>query len=269
MTLYISYPDIPANSITITPSVTSDVDQNAWNLVTGERYLRTRAGASGTALDYVFDLGSNYANKQATVDHLIISHASLLKNVPITSWTLSSSPDNSAWTSRISVNPVSGVTLYGPDGFDAISTISVTSAFRYWKLALASAGSTVFQMGKVYFGALFSFSTHPQYKIERIPLSDSTWYADSGSKYFARALAPVYRFTLNWVGVSDEEVESFQSKVTSQSRLAGYFLYTDATHEILDNQRLVHCRLIDAQCRQIGNTPDYNEVSAVFEEMLG
>lgn len=238
-------------------------------MVTGERYLRTRAGTSGTALNYVFDLGAAYATKQATVDHLILSHASLLQAVPITSVILASSSDNASYTDRITINPFSAATLYGPDGFDAISTISVTSAFRYWKLALASAGSTVFQMGKVYFGALFSFSTHPQYKIERIPLSDSSWYADSGSKYFARALAPVYRFTFNWVGVSDEEVESFQNKVTSQSRLAGYFLYTDSTNDILDNQRLVHCRLIDAQCRQIGNTPDYNEVSAVFEEMLG
>lgn len=118
--LKISYAQIPFNSVSITPSVAADTNNNEWNLVAGPRYQRFFYGSAATSRSTVYDIGTTYASKDSTVDHLLVARADFLQDDGTTTITLASSPDNATWTDRIASSTVATDTLTGPRANDLV-----------------------------------------------------------------------------------------------------------------------------------------------------
>lgn len=118
--LKISYAQIPFNSVSITPSVAADTNNNEWNLVAGPRYQRFFYGSAATSRSTVYDLGTTYASKDSTVDHLVVARADFLQDDGTTTITLASSPDNATWTDRIASSTIATDTLTGPRANDLV-----------------------------------------------------------------------------------------------------------------------------------------------------
>lgn len=265
--LFICYPDIPYNAKTITASATENPLQPARNLTAGPRAHGYSLNAAGTTLTLDWDLGSDYATKQNTVNYVAIARADKLQAAGMTQLLIRSSPDNSVWTTRITDASFASATLYGPRADDYIQTITVTSAFRYWRADYTTASSKL-PHSKLYFGTYFDWGRDPQYKIERAPASTEFFNSSSGSQRGERIDEPVYRFDFKWTGVTEAKIQSFCAYFgRSYFKENGVFLYTSADHQILDSQRLVHCRMINPTCRKIWN--NYYEVNITFEEMRG
>jgi hypothetical protein len=119
--LKISYAQTLENVLSITPSVAADTDNNCWNLIGGPRYHRFFYGSAATARNTVYDLGANYADKESTVDHMILAGADFLQDDGTTDITLESSPDNATWTTRIGINGFASETLVGPRQKDYVA----------------------------------------------------------------------------------------------------------------------------------------------------
>lgn len=265
--IYIAYPDIPFNSVVITPSATMHSFMDEMNLVCGERYQRAEFASGTTTRNYKFDLGTAYASKQATVDHLILARADLLQAAGVTRIQLASSSDDSAYTDRIDDSSFASATLYGPRSDDYISTLTATAQWRYWRLTYTAGGSTVFPHSKAYFGARFAPVLDPDYAIDRICYGRSAWRAASGAAHLARSDQPIYRVKLDWTGLTDEEVELFALRVGALRMRALFFLYTSTFHPPLDSKRLLHVRLVDYERSSRKN--NYNDLTATFEEAIG
>lgn len=120
--LKISYAQIPFNSVSITPSVAADTNNNEWNLTAGPRYQRFFYGSAATSRSTVYDIGTTYASKDSTVDHIVIARADFLQDDGTTTITLASSPDNATWTDRIASSTIATDTLTGPRANDIVVT---------------------------------------------------------------------------------------------------------------------------------------------------
>lgn len=262
--LVISHPDITYNALTVTNSLPSGVSDPESNMSGGFRHYYYWIIGTTTL---TFDLGLNYALGNSTMDHFIVARADRLQ-AAVTDVTIKRSSDNVTYTTESQEASFASATLYGPQGDDYIKENTLSSSYRYWQAILTSS-ATRHAFSKLYIGKFFDFGTEPNYHFERVPLSESSWYSSSGAYFNTQLNDPIYRFSLEWKGVSDDTVNSFYNKIVKNKHKHGFFLYTRSVHAVLDNQRLVHCRLVDASTYNSGNKADYNTVNAVFEEMLG
>lgn len=262
--LVISHPDITYNALTITNSAPSGYGDPENNLTAGARNHYFWIGTSTTL---TFDLGLSYASGNSTMDHFIVARADRLQ-AAVTDVTIKRSSDNVTYITESQEAAFASATLYGPQGDDYIKENTLSSSYRYWQAIITSSLSR-HAFSKLYIGKFFDFGTEPNYHFERVPLAESTWYSSSGAYQNAQLNDPVYRFSFEWKGVTDDMVNSFYNKIVKNKHKHGFFLYTRSVHAVLDSQRLVHCRLVDASTYNSGNKADYNTVNAVFEEMLG
>jgi hypothetical protein len=265
--LLICYPDIPYNAVTITPSATTDTAQNEFNLTAGPRSNGFALASAGTTLTLDFDLGAGFATEQNTVNYVILARADKLQAGAMSQLLIRSSSNGSVWTTRITQSSFSSATLYGPRSDDYIQLITATSAFRYWRADYTTTSSKL-PHSKLYFGTYFDWGREPStYKISR-EASGDLLRMSSGAQYGERIEEPRYFFEFTWYGITDAKIQSFQTAMAkSYYRANGVFLYTDSLHHVLDNQRLVHCRMLEPRARKIHN--NYYEVTIAFEEMIG
>jgi hypothetical protein len=118
----------------------------------------------------------------------------------------------------------------------------------------------------------FDMGKEADYEIERIQPDEVDFTYDSGARRLERTTRPIYRISLTWTGVTDAKVTSFQDIIARYSDNKTFALATsDAflNQEILDNHRVIHCKLTSAECQKVGGVDDYNIVRAEFEELLG
>lgn len=265
--LLICYPDIPYNAKTVTASSAENPAQPAWSLTSGERKRGFSLTAATTTLTLDWDLGSDFANKQNTVNYVAIARADKLQAAAMSQLLIRSSPDNSVWTTRITQTSFASATLYGPRTDDYIQLITVTSAFRYWRADYTST-STKFPHSKLYFGTYFDWGREPAFQITRSTDTRELYRGSSGAQLGERIEEPRYRFDLKWTGVTDAKINSFATYFgRSYYKDNGVMLYTATDHQVLDSQRLVHCEMLEPTARKIWN--NYNEVTIPFVEMLG
>lgn len=260
-TLELCYSDIPFFANKITPAATTHSYQNEFNLISKERYQRFQFASAATSNSIVWDLGSDYANKQATVDYLAIARYDLLANAGVSGIVLASSSDNSSYTDRITI-----VVTSNPENPDYISTISATSAFRYWRITW-SGSSNKFIHSKDFFGTRFTFNTAPHFEIERAPGGTSPFVASSGAKHLGYTSEPVYHFQFKWKGLTEAKIKSFQNSIARYSHRCGYMLYAPTQDQILDGNELVHCKLVNSRARIMYN--NWWELETTFEQMVG
>lgn len=262
----ISYAQIPFNSVSITPSVAADTDNNEWNLVAGPRYQRFFYGSAAASRSTVYDLGTTYASKNSTVDHIVLARADFLKTDGTTDIVLASSPDNSAWTSRITISSFGSATLVGPRAHDYVATTTETSQFRYWRVTY-SGSSQVYRHSKCFFGKFFTFDYDPTYEIDLVPAAESNWYAASGASFFCRPKEPIYRVTIKTQGDTDATVKSFEDNVARYAHRTPVFLYDTSVPLVLNSASPIHAWLVDYSVDKLHY--NYNQISATFEEAMG
>lgn len=262
--LRISYPDIPFQAATITPSAAFSEEYALMNLVTGERWtMGALASSSGDALTISFNLGANFTTKGATADHCIIARADLLSSV--SSFSLYSSTNNLDWNPIFESEEPSGSS--GPAYQDWITTFAESSQFRYWLIEYACAeGSSIFMHSKLYLGKFWTPSTSPAYQFERI-LGSSSNMLGSGARFFRRTATPHYRFTMTWSNLSTAEITTFQNKIYRYANTNPVFLHTVGVHDILNDEELVHCWVVSARVNR--KYHNKNDLEVIFEEIIG
>lgn len=267
MTLYIAYPDIPwrAQRAYVTAGA-ADSSYPARNTIYGERYQMHKITPDGSFNAIMhYDLG---ASVTATASYLIIARADRLRTGDTLADTaLGGSANESVWTD-FSHNDIEAATLYGPRSEDYISTFSASSAYRYFRFYTNGTNTTARNVSKVYFGTAFQMGEEPEFEWDLIPL-ESEYYAESGERDLVRHDQPVYRFTFRWRSVTDAKVKEFYDSIVRYSHRHRYFLYTTDQHQVLNNLRVLHVRLIEASTENPDKKVDWNDLTATFEEIIG
>lgn len=273
-TLLLSAVDVPFNSLWLSPAAAADEDLNEYNLMAKNRYSMFQFNAAASTNSIRFDLGSS-ATK--AVDHLIVARADILKTAGMTTLNLAGGSDGSTFgTTALNNTSFSSQTLYGPRSDDYVVEISTTTALRWWRLTYTNAsGSQKFCHSAASFGTWFDFGCEVgKYEIDRIPARNGEFYADSGALLTNRVNEEIYRFKFTWNVVTVAKATNFMQNIARYAHRIPVFLYTTTAgnrHELLDSQRLIHCRILPDSIRVSNPSQKYNrqEVTIEFEELLG
>jgi hypothetical protein len=271
VTLYLAYPDIPWRAVARAQSVTYTKLNDIGNTIHGERYLTSSATpGSGGTITLEWDLGSGVTS---TIDYLIIARAKDLKDQGTTTITLDSSTTGTggAYTNRYTNSGLQTATFYGPGSNDFIATGLALGAYRCWRFGV-SGGPTDYTTPrtfcKLYFGNAFDFGVDPaKFNFNRAPLSVSTFNATSGASDLRRGDELIYTFNYTFSGMTDAKIASFYDSILRYSHRHRYFLYTTSVHEVLNNLRVLHCKLVSHSHNQIKQ--NWNELSLTFEQITG
>lgn len=166
-------------------------------------------------------------------------------------------------------NTFSTATLYGPRSDDYVTEFTTSSAYRYWWVDLDCSASSSYAHSKLYFGSWIDFGdTVKDFQITRENTRATQFIAGSGAKHIGRNEQPKYRLNVEWEGITDDQLKDFVTKVADITYTkSGVFLYSSTSHEILDNQRLLHCKIIDFTSENVKT--DYNNLRVEFEELVG
>ena len=270
--IYIAYPDIPARAVARTPSFTLYDDYPEGNLLYGERYLRAWENVRYSPKTIDYDLGRTLSGDITSSSlYLILARADIPKASGITTTTLESDT-TSAFSSPTTVHSVdlSTATLYGPNSNDYISTFSTSIARRYWRLTFTQGTACKLQLSKIYFGTPFDFGIAPtSYSWTRGPRYRAVMDTSSGAVEMGRLDEHIYTFKFTWQNVSDDTTKDFLEKIVRFSNKWRFFLYTTttATHHLLDNKQILHCKLKGHHTENV--CQNKNIITASFEEMIG
>lgn len=273
--IYISYPHIQSNALVRTSSQTFDSTYALGNLVNGERYLRGKL-ASAVAADplITYDLGTvAAAATTATANHLIIARADLLKAQNIGTVTIKAhtSDNYGAATSVYNDAAFASATLYGPNATDYIATFATAAAKQFWYIAFTrSAGSANIEHSKHYIGQCLDLGVGPSsLSFEKIPGETPGEKTTSGALDMMRLDEPKIRLELEWVGVSDALTNTFEQKILRTKDINRFFLYTTTQHHLLMGRRVMHCECLDGSTSNPDGIPNWNTISATFQEIIG
>lgn len=248
------------------------------NTLRGHKWQLYRSGYAAAQHNALYDLGhvSGVANTKAC-NFIVISRLDFMAALSEVSliqatmdFTLQSSSDNSAFTARHTITDVSLASLVGSYSNDYVSIFADTSAFRYWRCNWLKTSGADFDLihGKVYFGSYYDVGEDADYQIERLKPGDTAFYTSGDIEYPARIKHPTYQITLQYEGLTDAELLAFQTKVFNTALTTPIFLYTQSNHSILDNKRLLYCRLTD-QPTIIQRKVNWNDVSFTMLEDVG
>jgi hypothetical protein len=265
MTLYIAYPQHPKNAVQIVPNVTFDTDYPYTHSIDGERANYAQI-SSASNLSAEYDLG---VGGEATASYLIIARADKLQAQGVTEATLSGATAIGGSYSTVTTDAsFASATLYGPRSDDYLATFTESSSYRAWKIAF-TASSSAKTFSKIYFGNALTFAKEPR-AINFSPDFDAegALISASGAVDRVRMEEPRWRFNLTWT-VTDDELTSFMTKISSKADRSRFFLYTTSNHHTLNDLRCVHVRLISHATDNASNDRDYNRLSTEWIEELG
>jgi hypothetical protein len=268
--LVLGYSDVPLSTVALSSSHTwgdSIRLQDIHNLRAGPRY---QLGYVGTAVNATvtntYDTGTGVTKVS---NFLIIARADLLKLDDVTTVTLKGSNDFPTWVTTTTIQTVTlaSETLLGPKAQDVVKDFADSAAYRAYKVEYAVTAASQFTHSKLYFGSWLDLGD----KVDGISCAkvypdQDDFYASSGAVHLARGRLPFYRVDVTWKGVTDDLTRDFFSKIVHNAHsYPGVFLFTRNNHEVLDSQRLLHCRLASVEQPEHLDI-DYNIIHAVFEE---
>lgn len=160
-------------------------------------------------------------------------------------------------------------TLYGPRSNDYVGTLTASTAYRWWSVEYYGT-SQKFCRSKESFGSWFDIGHDVStYEIDRIPAKEARWYADSGMEYQNRISEEIYRITMTWKHVTIANATAFMNQIARYAHRASFFLYTTAEHKLLDNQRVLHVRIVPGSIRREDALYNYQNITVQFEEVIG
>lgn len=271
----ISYPDIPATALVVSPTQTWDSTYSLQecNLWYGERHDWARLASATTGISITFDLG---VSTTKAVDHFILGGVQLLRSNGVTEARLQGSADASSWANQLGTSSnFQTRTLSGPNGHDVVFTqafndtiaASLTS-YRYWRFFL-SGGSHKFPLSKAYFGTFFNMGKEPDYFEVTIVDDDvDPWRYPRGHVMMTKSTHPRHQILVEWDGVTDAKATEFNTKILSNPTKRHVFLYTATYHDVLFGNRSLHAKVLSEECSISKVKQDWNNVSAVFTEMV-
>jgi hypothetical protein len=269
--LLLSAYDVPFSSLWISPAAAADADLTEYNLISKNRYSLFQFNAAAVANSVRFDLGSAVTK---AVDHVIIARADILKTAGATTITLAGGSDGATFgTTAINDASFASSTLKGPRSNDYVAEISTTSALRWWRMSYAGSSSK-FCHSALSFGQWFDFGceVNSQPLIERVPAKKASFYSDAGSQWNVRLSEEIYRITFRWERVTNAKTLSFENSILRYAHRVPLFLYTTTAggrHELLDNQRLIHCMIVPDSYKRMETTANRVRIDLTFEEILG
>ncbi len=277
--LLISHPDIwfRANGYNWNIAASSSnryqsgsTDLHRLNAMTGPRSQYFKCSTAIDEVRWDFALPSGITS---SVDHLIIARMDYLLNLAATTYNVEVRGDSSTTFGGAAL--LSDTTIGAGDliDFDYILYSSTpTSAFRYWQVKLYATGTPSLNhiFSKMYLGSMLDLGKDPEsIEIQRVPISESQYYPASGAVHLGRIGQSIYKIKIDWIGISDEKTEEFSNKIERYKHWHTYFLYTKTNHEVLDNKRLLHCKLVSSSTSNPFKGTDGNSISASFEELVG
>lgn len=275
--LLIIPPDVPENSLIVTPSVTFADNLSLRNSFAGRGYVYSKVSEAVSSLEILFDLGTG--NTQ-TVDHFIIGGCKSLISSGVTEMRLQGSSDNATWVDQLgTASDFLNKTFNGPDDDDLIFTTSYNddlsgtlSAYRYFKVVMSvPSGTAEFAFRKLYFGASFDMGTEPStYNMQVASERDAdTWLYPRGHVTMSKAFYPKHTITLEYDGVSDSTAQSIVNSLLNNPFTNTVYLYTQTYTDPLYDNVLMHCQLVPDSCSitRLSDVDDWNDVILVFEEL--
>ncbi len=272
----ICYPDVPLSALTVSSTRTYDEDYNVQSMFYGPRHNYGQLTTAASNVEITFDLGTGNSR---LVDHFILGGCTALVSDAIGTVRLTGSNDNVSYGNILGGNSnFTSRTFNGPDGDDLIYTSAyndtlagINASYRYFRVRLEDAsGVSKFSFSKLYFGASFDMGMEPSiYDMEVTTENDSdTWKAERGHTLMTKAFHPKHRFTVEWDGVTDAKATEFQQKILSNPYRDYVWLYAATYQDPLYDNRLVYCRVVDAECEIVKEEDNYNNIKAVFEESI-
>ncbi len=269
MTLKISYPSIFTNGVEERILYGTERFGTKWaDVFNGERASRAYLSTAGT-LTYAVDLG---LGNTATADHMILSHAGTYTGFTDVGAFNSNTAINAGYgaLNAITISSPSAVSKVGPRGEDYIAFGAMSTPARYYAVEFTSPpGALDVKMGKIYLGNGLDLGREPAYQFERVPLAKAVARNTGGGYDRNVSTEYVYRFQFEWERITDANTQAFFDHVAEGATRDRFFLYTTANHHILNNERLVHCKLKEARTDNSSQKSNYNTITAEFEEIVG
>lgn len=264
-TLSVSFPDIPFKASATTAAEAAATYYSEFNLVRGPRYLHYKSATADTSCYFQYNLGSTYATKGGVVNHVIL--AGHMFEQTLSQVLYEDSANGSDWTARLTDDaPV----FYGPDSRDYVGTLTATNAAQYHKVTLTFARAEYKRFSKLYLGRSWTPAVSPAgYSIERIPGVNSSIISSSGAVRMCRAEPTKYRIQVRWDLLTSAEIAAFQSNIARYAELSNFFLYTTTQHDILDNQRILHCSLVRSDINRSGGVSNKWALNTTWQELAG
>ena len=248
--LLLGYPDIPfSSSVLASPSGASAL----WVINGGRTYHFTRATA-GTSSTWDFDLGSG---NTATPAYLYVARADLIRkrDSAASTWTLTGSASSSFTSPDTETGTFNTADLVGPRQEDLLLTsLSYSTAYRYWRFTVTTTASFQHKFSKVYFGAWFDFGREPV-----APLRIDRQVITPGARELPN------RFRLIWRGISDGTLNSLSSKILAHADLNPVILY-DPTELVLPGFTVMHARIVQSAIAP--ESMNSNRVELELEELI-
>lgn len=273
--ILILYPDIANAATRIQASNTFSGATNetrnhpGLNATRGARWQNWQAPDSNTTRMITYDMGP-YNTK--TINYVVCSRLDLLRAKATTmSLTVRRSTDDISYADEINHADIDALTLYGPNSNDYVELISTSSAYRYWQTTfIAGAAFTDAVIGKYYIGNSLDMGVAlDDYSINRDFLKTSYFETSAGSSLIGRNDVPRYQLRLVWYGVSDAKVETFFQEVYARRFTTPVFLYTQTYHDVLENHRLIHCALVNAETENRDEKANFNTLTTDWVELIG
>lgn len=187
------------------------------------------------------------------------------------------SPDGAAWTSQLGTTAnFQTRTLSGPNGKDCVFTAAFNdtiagtlASYRYFKVILTGGSAHSFPVSKLYFGAFFDAGKEPDYfDVNVISNEAEPWRYPRGNVLMTKSAHARNQVTIEWDGLTDAKADEFLTKVLANPVKKHVFLYTATYHDVLFGNRLIHAKVLSDQCTITKRKQDWNDITAVFEEMV-
>lgn len=263
MSLFFSFPDIPASAIRIRSDQAFSHLRPYWNLFKGERshYGQIQeATASNRVIKFTLSDG-----QFKSASSLIIARADLLLDQGVTNISLAYSSNDSSYTNVFSTS-FTYSNLIGKRAQDLLINFTQTSAYQYWKFEI-TCPYAITKFSKLYFGNMFDLDTYPSsYNYSLVDPKKATFISDSGAMHTMQAGLTKHKFKIVWDGVTDTKCEEAFSLFNKNK--SGLFIYAPQRTEILNDSLLMHVKCVNFYKEDTEGFPDWNKLTMEFEEMI-
>jgi hypothetical protein len=208
----IGYSDIPFFGTALS-APTLGTDYRAADAHGGARNRTVRLAAAATSSAWEWETAGATA---VLPQYLFISRADLIqkKDSAPTGWMVEGSDDPFFSTPDVDDGVFDLGNLAGPRAEDFIVPVTKASAHAYWRVSLTTTASFKHELSKIFLGSWLDLDREPIYPAEMT----------RGSRVAMPRAIP-WRFTLDWVGITDAKIGELTEKVLKYRDVNPVILY--------------------------------------------
>lgn len=155
----------------------------------------------------------------------------------------------------------------GVNGDDYINLFATSDEYRYFWFEAWST-SNKFAHSKLYIGQSVDLGeTIDSISCKKPVDANDSFESDSGAVDLSKGKDSLYRISVNFKGVTNDQIVEFSEKISSVADIRkGVFLCTTTNHQILDGKKTIYARLVRSLYSERFKD-DYNALFAEFEEL--